>query len=235
MRLLSPQHWAATATSNESNRNRDKVRSIQLWNRNILQWGSRSQYTKTIYNNKRSRVPIMYSAPGTVRYNAYQAAVRAGTDQSFMTCFASNVVSDSEDEVANTEGQVRMPRNKPIEVPKDSVTVATDQHPSELPKDTPSITPTQAPAELPSEVPIQVEEVNDMFIDLEPRNTEEFKEETELLQATTDRGELMRWHYRLGHLSFKKLKIMAKLHLIPSRLEHVRPPKCSGCIYGKMH
>ena len=53
--------------------------------------------------------------------------------------------------------------------------------------------------------------------------------------ASTDEGELLRWHLRLGHLSFNKLQALAQLNVIPRRLAKVQHPKCAQCIYGKMH
>ena len=47
-------------------------------------------------------------------------------------------------------------------------------------------------------------------------------------------GELLIWHYRLCHLSFAKLKILATLGIIPKYLQKVDPPKCSVCIFGGM-
>ena len=52
--------------------------------------------------------------------------------------------------------------------------------------------------------------------------------------AADDAAELMRWHYRLGHLSFAKLKMLAKNGEIPRRLARVSPPKCTGCLFGAM-
>ena len=49
-----------------------------------------------------------------------------------------------------------------------------------------------------------------------------------------DQAELMRWHHRLGHLSFPKLKKLAILGEIPKQLAKVRPPVCSGCLFGAM-
>eukprot|EP00957_Ditylum_brightwellii_P087586 6667588-Ditylum_brightwellii.AAC.1 len=54
------------------------------------------------------------------------------------------------------------------------------------------------------------------------------------LIAIIDRAELLRWHYRLGHLSFYKLQTLAKQGVIPKRLAHLHHPKCAGCIYGSM-
>ncbi len=44
----------------------------------------------------------------------------------------------------------------------------------------------------------------------------------------------MRWHYRLGHLPFVKLKQLAHNGEIPKKLAKVKPPKCAGCLFGAM-
>jgi hypothetical protein len=52
------------------------------------------------------------------------------------------------------------------------------------------------------------------------------------LAAADDQAVLMQWHYRLGHLSFQKLKQLAlngEIH--KSKL---KPPKCAGCLFGAM-
>ena len=52
--------------------------------------------------------------------------------------------------------------------------------------------------------------------------------------ATDDQAELMRWHHRLGHLSFAKLKKLAILGEIPKRLAKVKPLVCAGCLFEAM-
>jgi hypothetical protein len=54
------------------------------------------------------------------------------------------------------------------------------------------------------------------------------------LVAADNQAELMRWHYRLGHLSFPKLKQLALNGKIPKKLAKVFPPKCAGCLFGAM-
>ena len=44
----------------------------------------------------------------------------------------------------------------------------------------------------------------------------------------------MRWHYRLGHLTFPKLKQLALNGAIPKKLAKITPPKCAGCLFGAM-
>ena len=41
------------------------------------------------------------------------------------------------------------------------------------------------------------------------------------LTASDDQTKLMRWHYRLGHLPFPKLKLLAALREIPKRLANI--------------
>jgi hypothetical protein len=54
------------------------------------------------------------------------------------------------------------------------------------------------------------------------------------LAAADDQAELMQWHYRLGHLSYQKLKQIALNGEIPKKLSKLKPPKCAGCLFGTM-
>ena len=54
------------------------------------------------------------------------------------------------------------------------------------------------------------------------------------LAAADDQAELMRWHYRLGHLTFAKLKELTLNGEIPKKLAKITPPKCAGCLFGAM-
>jgi hypothetical protein len=44
---------------------------------------------------------------------------------------------------------------------------------------------------------------------------------------------LMHWHYRLGHISFAKLKQLAMEKEIPYRLRRARPFRCTACMFAK--
>jgi len=54
------------------------------------------------------------------------------------------------------------------------------------------------------------------------------------LAAADDQAKLMQWHYRLGHLTFTKLKQLALNGEIPKKLVKITPPKCTGCLFGAM-
>jgi hypothetical protein len=63
-------------------------------------------------------------------------------------------------------------------------------------------------------------------------------DQSQLLEASTqandDQAELIRWHYRLGHLPFVQLKQLAKNGEIPTKLAKTTPPRCAGCLFGAM-
>ena len=61
-----------------------------------------------------------------------------------------------------------------------------------------------------------------------------YDESDTMVKATSPEAELLRWHYRLGHVSFKKLRAMALLGIIPKYLSKVKQPVCAGCLYGTM-
>jgi hypothetical protein len=44
----------------------------------------------------------------------------------------------------------------------------------------------------------------------------------------------MLWHYRLGHLTFCKLKQLVLNSKIPQCLAKVKPPACTGCLFDAM-
>jgi hypothetical protein len=67
----------------------------------------------------------------------------------------------------------------------------------------------------------------------DPSPPQEEGEDTQLA-AADNQTELMRWHYRLGHLPFVNLKQLALNGEIPKKLAKVKPPKCAGCLFGAM-
>ena len=52
------------------------------------------------------------------------------------------------------------------------------------------------------------------------------------VEAETDQGELMRWHLRLGHLSCRKIQLLAALGVITKKLLRAKVPKRSACLHG---
>ena len=46
--------------------------------------------------------------------------------------------------------------------------------------------------------------------------------------------ELLRWHYRLGHLPFKRVKQLARAGQLPKKLLTYKEPFCAASQYSKM-
>ena len=59
--------------------------------------------------------------------------------------------------------------------------------------------------------------------------------QSEEQQSTTKNilAESLRLHYKYGHLSFKRLRRMAKLGIIPKKFEKSDTPTCVTCMYSK--
>ncbi len=79
--------------------------------------------------------------------------------------------------------------------------------------------------------PLSAVVCNDLRYDPSPPLTEEDKY---CVAVPDDQEELMRWHYRLGHEPFTRLKSLAENGKIPKRLARIPPSRCAGCLYGAM-
>ena len=55
-----------------------------------------------------------------------------------------------------------------------------------------------------------------------------------LVASLDPHDELLRWHYRLGHLPFDRIKQLTLKGQLPRRLLASKNPFCSACQYGKM-
>jgi hypothetical protein len=203
-RLLSPQHWSQTA-------NDHKPHNHGTWCATYddsveLYWDQR-RYHRTIPLDPATNVASFRSAPGFTRFNAYCASIVAQVA----------VVSDDE------EGNDRiMSSQRSKSTPKPTV--------SELPvtvkKPTSSDTKPQPPKSTYIKPKPPIITTNDFF-DI-PAVIEE-----EEIHIPDPEAALLRWHHRLGHLSFKRLRLMAREGDIPKQLANCRVPMCSGCMYGK--
>ena len=59
----------------------------------------------------------------------------------------------------------------------------------------------------------------------------QYKEQQSTIYNTV--SEFLRLHYKYGHLSFKRLRRMAKLGIIPKKLEKCDTPTCMVYMYAK--
>ena len=172
----------------------------------VLYWNEGENY-KTIRLTKNSNIGLMSSA---AKFKEYAAFLHENPDTiTKMTCFPTNVISD--DEFSGDEGN--------------DDTLADDITMTDESSQTPGIQETTIPPEQrgPQLIDFLDEELNTSQVQYYPER-----------ELQSPQAELLRWHYRFGHCSFEKLRIMSKNGEIPKRLQHCRIPKCPACIYGKM-
>ena len=84
------------------------------------------------------------------------------------------------------------------------------------------------------EIPVPEEHKQNEFCVPEGEQHIPVGQEEEKILGSTAQAELMRWHYRLGHLSWKKIEILALIGVLPRYLAKVPSPVCAGCIFGDM-
>jgi hypothetical protein len=58
-------------------------------------------------------------------------------------------------------------------------------------------------------------------------------EDEEERQTSSTAAEMLHYHYKYNHASFKKLRILAKHGVTPKKLAKFPNPVCSACLYGK--
>jgi hypothetical protein len=205
--LLSPQHWAQEARDNYPlprgtwMENNDK--------RCVLVWGQ-GKYKISIPFNAMSNVPILYSTSSSLAYCAYTTTFEA-LEASFFR--REHVLQfpglRRRDDLAEQEFVAK--ENINYKKGK-SASEGAINHDNKTIKTSNKSSPAEGGAEEESDTSTRMNAL--MFNPTLPlEEDEEFH-----FAAADDQAELMQWHYRLGHLSFPKLKLLAKNGEIPCRL-----------------
>ena len=220
--LLSPQHWAQEARDDyplpNGTRMENNARSCTLI------WGQ-GQFRKTIPFNASTNTPIFYTSPRTSAYRAFVSTFMALEAPHFRREHVLQApglrVLDGpplpEEEFVAEENVNYAPSSvREGAVPASDGTVRTSNRTRDLPL-----------------APEHPGVLRRSALTFDPSPPLEEHEEYSL-SAPDDEAELMRWHYRLGHLSFKKLRLLALNGEIPKKLAKIRPLRCAGCLFGAM-
>jgi hypothetical protein len=160
----------------------------------------------------------MQSSSGFSRYKTFAANIEAKDRE--ITCFIAHIISDNEALAPTSNNNDNL------------FTVEESKHTPTLMGETavPSIQTagSSGPSSGPSKEPHIIETFKQLKAGLPQQ---EYKQVESKLHNLTH--ELLQWHYKLGHKSFRHLKWMAKARIIPIHLAACRVPKCSACYYGK--
>ena len=59
--------------------------------------------------------------------------------------------------------------------------------------------------------------------------------DTKILTIKCGQADLFDWHYCLGHSSFKMLKALSIIRILPHHLAKAQTPMCTACSFDKMY
>ena len=217
--LLLPQHWAQEAKAKRGNKGKTWMENY--WDTCILIW-ERGKFKRSIQHDPSMNTLSFYSAPASKTYCSFATTFEAckaafyrrehilqvpGLRERAPEEFVANKNIHLCDALVADADKVR----------EDDNTVKTANRSEDLP---PSYTPSE-----------QAERQGLLTFDLLPPAAED---DSPTLAAADNQAELMQWHYRLGHASFKARKQMAKNGEISKQLAKVPLPRCAGCLFGAM-
>ena len=172
--------------------------------KSITLFWSQRRFTKTVPLDPTTNVGLTTTASGARSFRAFCATLNQQETKQ-TNIFTTHIIPDDE------EDESFQPKD-PVEPPQ-----ATEDNSDELLKpsdDAPSLTPQAT------------------VIDMGPM-THVIPDEPE--PKTLDpQDELLRWHYRLGHLPFDRVKQLAHAGQLPKRMLNCPTPFCAACQYGKM-
>ena len=165
---------------------------------------SQRRFTKTVPLDPRSNVGLTTTATGTRSFRAFCASLNV-EDTKETNIFTTHVIPDEEDDESFQPRDPAAPPEAEAVEP-----VASPEQSHEAPGPGPSTT----------------------LVDLGPIShvIPEDEEPTSL----NPHDELLRWHYRMGHLPFDQIKHLAQSGQLPKKLLAVKKPFCAACQYSKM-
>jgi hypothetical protein len=222
MCLLLPQHWAQEARDNYPLPNGTRMENNA--NNYVLFW-RQGKFSKMIPFNAATNTPIFHMSPLTSLYRAFVNTFQA-LGAPFFACKHVLLVPGR----CWLNGMPPPPEEflvkENINYHKDTVVSEGD-----VCKDDETLLASNLPPPPKLAVHPDITCHNALMFDPSPP----LKEQDEYSVAAHDgQAELMRWHYRLGHVPFSKLKQLVTNGKIPQRLASVCPPCCAGCLFGAM-
>jgi hypothetical protein len=211
--LLSPQHWVQEAKDNFPRPIGTRMSLDDEFY--YVHWGI-AKYQKLIPYNPMTNVPILYTAALSCTYHAFATTFEAMEapffQQEKVLQFPGHCCTVVKPELVLEEF-----------VAEENVNYREDVSASEGANADNSMVKMEEPSKITRQGPLT--------FDPSPPTVEAKDIQ---LSAVNKQAELMQWHYRLGHLTFPKLKQLALNCKIPKKLAKVLPPKCAGCLFGAM-
>jgi hypothetical protein len=213
LRLLSPQHYSQVTNDYRG------TYSTNFGDHVLFVW-NRRQFKATLPLSAHTNVGILRSAPG---HRLFSAAVGRCQDSS-LACFTSTVVTDDEADAFDADADDDDSFTAPDADTVEGEDEARNSNAGGIQDPTPDASAPSQASERPTLIPFDLDH-DDPATNLVSQD--------DAVSTLDDQSELMRWHYRLGHLPFANIQLMAAQGEIPKRLASCKIPKCQSCLYGK--
>jgi hypothetical protein len=208
-RLLSPQHWSETR--------KEKRRSgCTTYHDGVEMFWNKYKDIRSIPLDGSTNIALVRSAPDYSRLHSFYDELSKDEDttidESELYCMPAAVsVSDDESSLGSSSEGSQYSEEEPIPVRR---------HP-DLPDSVfPDVTDELAASETV------------VFDDLMDSEVHEIPEDEDV-QGMTPQAELLKWHYRLGHLPFGRIQHLAGRGDLPAYLAKAKVPLCAACMFGK--
>ena len=167
--------------------------------KNITLFWLQRQFAKTVPLDPRTNVGLTTTASGTRSYRTFFASIDTEETKE-SNIFTTHVIPDEEDDESFQ--------------PSDPVAPPAPE------EEEPVASPEQSP-----KAPVQGPMTTVVDLGPLPHVIPEDPEPTSL----DSHDELLRWHYRLGHLPFDRVKQLARTGQLPKKLLTSKKPFCAAC------
>ena len=212
-RILSPQHFAKQMQDHKPHV--EGTGCTTTCTTIVLFWNQR-KFTKTVKLDPKLNIAMMNTAPQIQQYKSY--IVNQGDESNMHThIFEMHIIPEEESDPEQEDDPLSFQPSDPVQaIDKSGLDHKVHHNDESAAKDTQQNHNDTTTAEFSLELPHMIPD------DKEPTTI-----------RTQD--ELMQWHYRLNHLSFKCMIKMAKQGLLPKKILRANVPICPTCQYGKIH
>jgi GAG-pre-integrase domain len=174
-----------------------------------LEWDSA---IKTVPLNA-ANVGIIRSAPGFQKAKPVLKALNALLPTE-PCCFPAHLIPPDDDETEEQSSDASRHQGQHTHFPNVTTVSEGDEFNEQSTETTPDAT-------------------TEFSIDNIPLIEDDELDQQDSIYSKDHSAQLLHWHYRLGHLPFKTIQVMAEQKLLPPALARCKVPQCAACLYGK--
>jgi hypothetical protein len=224
-----PVHYACCRPSTTANRG---TYSVNFGDQVVFVW-QHGRFKATMPLTSVTNVGLLRSAPGHRVFSSFLQL----SDVTHPTNFSFTLVTDDEADTleSDTTDDATLSSTHSFEGEGEDINASST--PSTFQTDDDASPPTNVPATDSAPAENSTDSTNRPAVipfDLDHEDPKTNIASHDDATSTLDsQAELLRWHYRLGHLPFANICLMATKGEIPRRVATCRVPRCQSCLYGR--